>query len=111
MIGRYTLVAVAAVFIIIAACAGALWLVNATGQSLITRLERDSATIEIDLYAELRREEGPAALVRAVARHVRVAGEHHVVAVADHNGRLLAGNLSFWPQLPAGDIAWTPLPT
>jgi hypothetical protein len=111
MIGRYTLVAVAAVFIIITACAGALWLVNATGQSLITRLERDSATIELDLYAELRREEGPAALVRAVARHVRVAGEHHVVAVADRNGRLLAGNLSFWPQLPAGDIAWTPLPT
>lgn len=107
----YFFVAIAAVLIVISACAGALWLVNASGQSLITRLERDSATTELDLYAELRREEGAPALVRAIARHARIAGEHHVVAVADQNGRLLAGNLSLWPALPSSDMAWTALPT
>ena len=52
-----------------------------------------------------------AALVREVARHARVAGEHHVVAVADKHGHLLAGNLTVWPTVPNGDIIWSPLPT
>ncbi len=101
----------AAVLIIISACAGALWLVDASGQSLITRLERDSATTELELYVELRREEGSAALVRAIARHARIAGEHHIVAVADPNGHLLAGDLSAWPLLPSANVAWAAVPT
>jgi len=86
----HTLVAAiaVAVLLIISACAGALWLVDASGQSLITRLERDSATTELDLYVELRREEGSAALVRAIARHARIAGEHHIVADSMTVGRV-----------------------
>src|SRR5215813_1099023 len=100
-----------AVLLIISACAGALWLVDASGQSLITRLERDSATTELELYVELRREEGAAALVRAIARHARIAGEHHIVAVADRGGHLLAGDLSEWPPLPSANAAWAAVPT
>ncbi len=100
-----------AVLLIISACAGALWLVDASGQSLITRLEHDSATTELELYVELRREEGPAALVRAIARHARIAGEHHIVAVADRNGRLLAGDLSAWPPLPSANVEWAAVPS
>jgi hypothetical protein len=100
-----------AVLLIISACAGALWLVDASGQSLITRLERDSATTELDLYVELRREEGSAALVRAIARHARIAGEHHIVAVADRSGRLLAGDLSAWPTPANANIAWAAIAT
>ena len=102
---------VIAVMLIISACAGALWLVDASGQSLITRLERDSATTELDLYVELRREEGSAALVRAIARHARIAGDHHIVAVADRNGHLLAGDLSAWPPLPSANLAWSAVPS
>lgn len=91
---------VLAILVILVASAGALWLVDATGQELITRLERDAATSELDLYSELRREEGDAALVRDIARHARVAGDHHVFAVADKNNNLLAGNLTAWPLLP-----------
>ncbi|MBS0385309.1 MAG: hypothetical protein JSS00_08165 [Proteobacteria bacterium] len=100
-----------AVLLIISACAGALWLVDASGQSLITRLERDSATTELELYVELRREEGAAALVRAIARHARIAGEHHIVAVADARGHLLAGDLSAWPVLASANLAWAAVPT
>lgn len=100
-----------AVLLIISACAGALWLVDASGQSLITRLERDSATTELDLYAELRREEGAAALVRAIARHARIAGDHHIVAVADHNGRLLAGDLNAWPPAVTANASWAAIPS
>ncbi|MBI3438185.1 MAG: hypothetical protein HY054_05965 [Proteobacteria bacterium] len=102
---------VVAVLLIISACAGALWLVDASGQSLITRLERESATTELDLYVELRREEGAAALVRAIARHARIAGEHHIVAVADRNGHLLAGDLNAWPPLPSGNLTWAAVPS
>ena len=110
--GYLLFVAIAvAVLIIISACAGALWLVDASGQSLITRLERDSATTELELYVELRREEGSAALVRAIARHARIAGEHHIVAVADGSGHLLAGDLSAWPLLPSANVAWAAVPT
>jgi signal transduction histidine kinase len=112
MIWRVPIVAiVCAALIVIAACAGALWMVDATGQALINRLERESATTELDMYAEMRREEGSAALVREVARHTRVAGEHHVVALADKNHKLLAGNLSAWPVMPSGDTLWAALPT
>ena len=110
--GYLLFVAIAlAVLIIISACAGALWLVDASGQSLITRLERDSATTELELYVELRREEGSAALVRAIARHARIAGEHHIVAVADRGGHLLAGDLSAWPPLPSANVGWAAVPT
>lgn len=101
---------VAAIVVILSACAGALWLVDATGQDLITRLERDAATNELGLYSELRREEGDAALVRDIARHARIAGDHHVFAVADRHNNLLAGNLTAWPLLPA-DRDWFALPT
>lgn len=101
---------VATILVILTACAGALWLVDATGQELITRLERDAATNELDLYSELRREEGDAALVRDIARHARIAGGHHVYAIADKNDALLAGNLSAWPLLPA-NRDWFALPT
>src|SRR5215475_14394472 len=101
MIWRVPILAIIAVAILVVmACAGSLWMVDTTGQALITRLERESATTELDMYAEMRREEGSAALVREVARHARVAGEHHVVAIADRNGRLLAGNLTSWPTVP-----------
>jgi len=110
--GYLLFVAIAvAVLLIISACAGALWLVDASGQSLITRLERDSATTELELYVELRREEGSAALVRAIARHARIAGEHHIVAVADASGHLLAGDLSAWPLLPSANVTWAAVPT
>jgi len=101
---------VAAVFVIIAACAGALWLVDAAGQDLIARSERDAVTSELDLYSELRREEGGGALVRDIARHARVAGDHHVFALADAGGGLLAGNLTAWPTPPT-DASWFTLQT
>ena len=110
--GQILVAAIAiAVLLIISACAGALWLVDASGQSLITRLERDSATTELDLYVELRREEGAPALVRAIARHARIAGEHHIVAVADRNGHLLAGDLSAWPTLANANLTWSAIAT
>ncbi len=102
---------IVAVLLILSASAGALWLVDASGQSLITRLERDSATTELDLYVELRREEGAAALVRAIVRHARIAGDHHIVAVADREGHLLAGDLSAWPPVPAGNSMWVAVPS
>jgi signal transduction histidine kinase len=112
MIWRVPILAiVAAAILVVIACAGSLWLVDTTGQALITRLERESATTELDMYAELRREEGAAALVREVARHARVAGEHHVVAIADKSAHLLAGNLTSWPTVPNSDTLWAPLPT
>ncbi|MFT3729289.1 MAG: HAMP domain-containing sensor histidine kinase [Terricaulis sp.] len=112
MIWRVPILAiVAAAVLVVIACAGSLWMVDTTGQALINRLERESATTELDMYAEMRREEGAPALVREVTRHARVAGEHHVVAIADNDGRLLAGNLTAWPQVPHGDTLWAPLPT
>lgn len=99
-----------AALIIIVACAGALWLVDATGQQLITRIERDAVQNELELYSELRREEGQAALVRDIGRHARVVGDHHVFAIADARGKLIAGNLTAWPSLP-GDRDWFALPT
>jgi signal transduction histidine kinase len=112
VIWRVPIFAIAcAAFIVIAACAGALWMVDTTGQALISRLERESATTELDMYAEMRREEGAAALEREVARHARVAGEHHVVAIASADEHLLAGNLTSWPTTPSGDTDWAPLPT
>lgn len=112
MIWRIPILAIlAAAVLVAAACAGALWMVDTTGQALISGLERESATTELDMYAEMRREEGAAALVREVVRHARVAGAHHVVAVADKRGRLLAGNLTLWPSVPRGDTLWAPLPT
>jgi signal transduction histidine kinase len=112
MVWRVPVLAIVfAALIVIAASAGALWMVDTTGQALINRLERESATTELDMYAEMRREEGAEALVREVARHARVAGEHHVVALADKDHKLLAGNLSSWPLMPHGDTAWSPLPT
>ncbi|WP_395645062.1 ATP-binding protein [Terricaulis sp.] len=101
---------VAASLAIISACAGALWLVDATGQELITRLERDAVGSELDLYSELRREEGDAALARDIARHARIAGEHHIYALARADNTLLGGNLTAWPLLPA-DTDWFALPT
>ena len=102
---------VGAALTIAVACGGALSLVDATGERLIANAERDSANGELELYTEFRREEGREALVRAVARHARLEGEHHVYAVADANGRLLAGNLTAWPDLPREDTPWIPLPT
>jgi signal transduction histidine kinase len=99
-----------AALIIMVACVGALWLVDATGQRLITRIERDAVQNELELYSELRREEGQAALVRDIGRHARVVGDHHVFAIADARGRLMAGNLTAWPALPAGGD-WFALPT
>lgn len=101
---------IAAILTIIAACAGGLWLVNNAGQALITRLESDAAANELDLYSELRREEGQAALVRDIARHARLAGDHHVFAIADAHGQLLAGNLTAWPRLPS-NLDWFALTT
>lgn len=101
---------IAAILAIIAACAGGLWLVNNAGQALITRLESDAAANELDLYTELRREEGQAALVRDIARHARLGGSHHVFAIADAHGTLLAGNLTAWPVLPS-DLDWFALRT
>lgn len=101
---------VAASLAIIAACAGALWLVDAAGQELITRLERDAVGNELDLYSELQREEGDAALARDIARHARISGEHHVYALARADNTVLGGNLTAWPLLPE-DVDWFALPT
>ncbi len=101
---------VAAILAILAACGGGLWLVNNAGQALIMRLESDATANELDLYSELRREEGEAALVRDIARHARLAGTHHVFAIADASGHLLAGNLAAWPRLPS-NLDWFSLAT
>ena len=88
--GHTAIAIVAGAFVIVAACGGALWIVYATGQQLISSVERDASAGELDLYAEMRREEGPETMVRAIARHARVEGEHHVYAVADKDGVILA---------------------
>ena len=107
--GHTTVAIIVAAIVVLAACGGALWLVDATGQQLISSVERDAAAGELDLYAEMRREEGASTLVRAIARHARVEGTHHVYAVADIHGALLAGNLTAWPAM--ADTQWAAMPT
>lgn len=109
--GHTAIAIIAGAFVIVAACGGALWIVYATGQQLISSVERDASAGELDLYAQMRHEEGADTMVRAIARHARVEGEHHVYGVLDKNGVILAGNLTQWPALgTSGDVQWAPLP-
>lgn len=104
---RWGITIVAAMIVmVLGACAAALWLVDAKGQELITAQEQAALADEMDLISAVYRDEGREGLVRALARRAEVQGEHHIYALRETGGQMIAGNLAAWPPTLGDDEAW-----
>lgn len=109
-LGRWSaLIVVAMCAIVLAACALALWLVGSSGEAQITRQERETASIELDLLSQIQHDEGDEVLIRSVTRLSLLEGSHYVYALKDAQGQMLAGDLDTWPANLTANEDWTPV--
>jgi signal transduction histidine kinase len=97
-----------AVAIVALASAAAFVLVDKRFERILDARDARAADLELRLLAEIDREEGRAALVRALHRRIDAFGENvEVYALADRSGAALAGSIDY----PAGftaDGRWRP---
>ncbi|NDC59713.1 MAG: hypothetical protein EBZ50_13005, partial [Alphaproteobacteria bacterium] len=81
-----------AVAIVALASAAAFVLVDKRFERILDARDARAADLELRLLAEIDREEGRAALVRALHRRIDAFGENvEVYALADRSGAALAG--------------------
>lgn len=95
--------------VILGACAISLWIVDSEGRTRISDQERETVSIELDLFEQILADEGMNGLIRSVDRVADLEGSHSIYALRNSEGRILAGALAAWPPELAEEEDWKPL--
>lgn len=104
-------IVLAALGLVLAACAAAFWYADAQGERVIAAQQRDALSNELDLLAQVQADEGDLALARAIARRAAFGGGTGLSALRSKDGALVAGDLDAWPSGLAADEAWARVQT
>ncbi|MEJ0024272.1 MAG: HAMP domain-containing sensor histidine kinase [Alphaproteobacteria bacterium] len=103
--GRYLIWAALAALVAITA---ALFLVDAEVERTLDHEEERAARRELSLLQDLSAEEGEAAVIKTITRHMRVGDSEVIFALKGGDGELY-GSASAWPEVQRDDAAWGPL--